>query len=751
MHSSFLHPEPVGHTDANFHIIHQEIRDYCLFVQETFSLGKVALWNNKLDEAIHAFSDIFCTIESSILSTCLLLRSYAYQRQMKYDYALEDAQKAIKYQPLDPDGYLVAGNLLLLQNDLTGALDIYSDGIHNTLDGNDGYEKLVKMRIQVSREVERRNAALMRMLPHEIMYRTLVKLSFPDLVRFASTCKYWRKTLFRWPGMWRELSLDSQMTSFAMRTLVMRAPAQYVRSVILDIEDRHLLDEICALIVQRKWNKIEYMDVSGCSRSYKLLLDLNADTLRSLRLCDSQRCDKMMSYCLNTCKKLIRFASVYTHPAETVDYLYLQPHSVQENGRLPLLQLIVASWINDMSLTRLIQQCPELTYFALYYIHPYMVPLKQVLQLMQSYCPRLQRLRIEKKGSNQHPQLEEMEPETELESEPQPHPLSGPTAKLLDEADDLTHVDGCPTSLTNATSGATTRSYSKRGLIELTVKDLDAFEEDVLEEILIMCQKNSATLEALFIGSNVPNMLYFRLTLSSVQFPRLKKLVLYANLAPQVLNDLINACPGLEELYLPQWTLTDNEIIGLNELKHLTKLGCPMDRVTHTGLHQLLAPQQDRTLHHLDVTLNTLPNLTDPSSFALTLDELLDKVLAAPTLHTVKITAKYWESLKDKKPSINENSSLKHLELVTDGPEETINKGWLLGLARLKCLEHLTVQVPSPDAWNENDMVDFVLSAPNHITVTRIAKNYSTLRCSLSEGSPRVWIVRNDGSNASQY
>ena len=213
--------------------------------------GKLALVERRYADAITCFDDALGNIQTHLLSIVSLYRAVALELSGHYQPAYNDACSAIRYNNC-ADGYLCAGKLLLLQDNLREAALNYHQGVTRVPRSDPGHAALVAMQQKVAAEIDRRNTWK---LPYDVVSHIISLLPLKDRVNFAATSKFWRNYLFKSAAMWHTLDLNPELSSFSMSQLMAAATRQHVRKLKLYSK------EALNLVAKYGWENIESLGI----------------------------------------------------------------------------------------------------------------------------------------------------------------------------------------------------------------------------------------------------------------------------------------------------------------------------------------------------------------------------------------------------------------------------------------------------------------------------------------------------------
>lgn len=226
---------PLADADAYAHVLDRSFIQELDQLKQLFTHGTEAVKAQDLEVAASTFDRLQHCIQHGVLSTCLAMRSYTYQKRGVNNVALKLSQALTLRNVRDPDGYLLAANQLLLQDNRSGAMRMLTTGIKRVPPDHPRHQSLVQLGQQLQQEIEQRNQTLLWLLPAEILDGILIHLYLEDLVILASTCKSWYKTVYEWPGTWRCFTVSHKDTAYksSFRKLLAKAPKQHIRHLTL--------------------------------------------------------------------------------------------------------------------------------------------------------------------------------------------------------------------------------------------------------------------------------------------------------------------------------------------------------------------------------------------------------------------------------------------------------------------------------------------------------------------------------------
>ena len=251
---------PLADSNANRHVLDRRFTQELEQLQRLFTHGTEAVKAQDLDVATATFDRLYHCIQRGVLSTCLAMRSYTYQKQGINKAALKSSRALTQRSVHDPDGYLLAANQLLLQDDRSGAMRMLTTGIERVARDHPRHQSLVRLGQQLQQEIEQRNQTLLWLLPAEILDDILIHLYLEDLVTVASTCKPWYKTIYEWPGTWHSFTLSHKDTAYnsSFRKLLAKAPKQHIRHLtlyhdVMEIQTMRMYETIAGY----GWNNLQ--------------------------------------------------------------------------------------------------------------------------------------------------------------------------------------------------------------------------------------------------------------------------------------------------------------------------------------------------------------------------------------------------------------------------------------------------------------------------------------------------------------
>ncbi|KAI9497030.1 hypothetical protein BDB00DRAFT_785130 [Zychaea mexicana] len=349
--------------------------------------GKLAITEQRYTDAISCFDDAIGKIRSNLLSTVSLYRATAFELAGHYQLAYNDACCAIKHAHTLADGYLCAGKLLLLQDNLREAALNYQKGVYAVPRSDPGHAALVNMAQTVAAEIDRRNAWK---LPYDVVSHIISMLPLGDRVRFSATSKFWRNYLFKSAAMWHTLDIVPELSTFSMNQLMAAASRQHVRKLKLYSK------EALNLVAKNRWENIESLvldinDWIGSEALVRHVFQMNHCSLRKLALHKSPLLgsNSFLADVLAACPGITHLA-LDTHPSDN-----LGPPSLNSQLLSPLPNMsfsITHLYITDarvaVYLPTLLQRCPQLRHLALAK-HNSLRNDGTILKTIHQWCPRL--------------------------------------------------------------------------------------------------------------------------------------------------------------------------------------------------------------------------------------------------------------------------------------------------------------------------------------------------------------------------
>ncbi|KAI7856081.1 hypothetical protein BDC45DRAFT_504257 [Circinella umbellata] len=355
-------------------------------LNDLLDTGKLALTEHRYADAITCFDDALSNIQTHLLSTVSLYRATALELSGHYQPAYNDACSAIRYTNC-ADGYLCAGKLLLLQDNLREAALNYHQGVTHVPRSDPGHSALMNMQQQVAAEIDKRNAWK---LPYDVVSHIIFLLPLKDRVNFAATCKFWRNYLFKSAAMWHTLDVNPGLSSFSMSQLMAAASGQHVRKLKLYSK------EALNLVAKYGWENIESLvldigDWLGSDALVRQVFQMNHYSLRKLALHKSPllASHSFLATVLAVCPGITHLA-LDTHPSDNLGPPSINAHSL---ASLPdTLFNITHLYITDPRvvgyLPTLLQRCPELRHLALAK-HNSLRNDGIILRTIHQWCPHL--------------------------------------------------------------------------------------------------------------------------------------------------------------------------------------------------------------------------------------------------------------------------------------------------------------------------------------------------------------------------
>ncbi|KAI9274506.1 hypothetical protein BDA99DRAFT_497720 [Phascolomyces articulosus] len=358
------------------------------FLSNLLDTGKLALYENRYQDAIACFDDALGNIKSHLLSTISLYRAAAFELAGHYQLAYNDACSAIQYaNHASAEGYLCAGKLLLLQDNLREAALNYHRGVTHVPRSNPSHSALVNMQQTVAAEIDRRNTWK---LPYDVVSHIISLLSLKDRVHFAATSKFWRNYIFKSAAMWHTLDISPKLSTYSTNQLMMAATKQHVRKLKLYSK------EALNLVAKYGWENIESLvldigDWLGSDALVRHVFQLNHRSLRKLALHKSPLLGShsFLADALTACPGITHLA-LDTHPSDN-----LGPPTINSQSLAPLPDILFAIthlYITDARvvgyLPTLLQRCPKLRHLALAK-HNLLRNDSMILRTIHQYCPHI--------------------------------------------------------------------------------------------------------------------------------------------------------------------------------------------------------------------------------------------------------------------------------------------------------------------------------------------------------------------------
>ncbi|KAI8143977.1 hypothetical protein BJV82DRAFT_578565 [Fennellomyces sp. T-0311] len=356
-------------------------------LRDILDTGKMALAEQRYSDAIGYFDEAIGDIRGNLLSTVSLYRACAFELAGHYQMAYNDACSAIKCASASADGYLQAGKLLLLQDNLREAALIYGKGVSAVPRSDPGHSALQSMARTVAAEIDRGNAWR---LPYDVISTIIALLPLKDRVQFAATSKYWRNYLYKCPAMWHTLDILPELSTYSMNQLMSSAARQHVRKLKLYSK------EALSLVARYGWDNIESLvldigDWLGSDALVRQVFQMNHRNLRKLALHKSPLLgsNSFLADVLAACPRITHLA-LDTHPSDN-----LVPPSIHSQSLSPLpdtLFAITHLYITDARvagyLPLLLQRCPELRHLALAK-HNSLRNDGSILRTIHKWCPHI--------------------------------------------------------------------------------------------------------------------------------------------------------------------------------------------------------------------------------------------------------------------------------------------------------------------------------------------------------------------------
>ncbi|KAG0369614.1 hypothetical protein BC939DRAFT_457362 [Gamsiella multidivaricata] len=185
--------------------------------------------NDLVQLARQAFSQKDFTAALQYLSRALTIaptdinlldsRAATFEKLGRLDNALTDAKAMIRNHTQSPKGYLRAGKILRMQQNIRSSAKIYISGAERSTKGTKEYETLARIASEMSAkldEIAKKEALVldpMERLPFELVMIVFDSLSFIERVRCLTISKKWMRYLSSVRHFWYSLDLAKRVPS----------------------------------------------------------------------------------------------------------------------------------------------------------------------------------------------------------------------------------------------------------------------------------------------------------------------------------------------------------------------------------------------------------------------------------------------------------------------------------------------------------------------------------------------------------
>ncbi|KXT13134.1 hypothetical protein AC579_5638 [Pseudocercospora musae] len=151
-------------------------------------------------------------------------RASTHEKLLNFQFALQDAKKAIQTGGEDPTGYLRAGRVLVKMQKPKVALEIYAHGLKKVRHVGQGYEQLKKMHDELQGQLAPRNSVdPLTVLPRELATAVLEYLNFRQRIAMCRVSKGWLRFIRSEPILWQHLDFSKARA---------RVPARFISTAI---------------------------------------------------------------------------------------------------------------------------------------------------------------------------------------------------------------------------------------------------------------------------------------------------------------------------------------------------------------------------------------------------------------------------------------------------------------------------------------------------------------------------------------
>ncbi|KAI8146901.1 hypothetical protein BJV82DRAFT_596922 [Fennellomyces sp. T-0311] len=536
----------------------------------------------------------------------LTVRSEAFRKQGKLCNAIDDTSEMIRIKPKSVQGYLLAGDLYVMQGRQLAAVRVLDDGLAAVPSSS---HHLLRERRELARQSLEIKKDFITMIPCEIVTKIFIFLSYThDDALFRSTLisKQWRTTLLSMPDLWTDASnSDSPNATFRLLPSI----SKYIKTFDIGSYTKEFSDKLIELTTASMFPSlraliIEYDRDNNKNTCYRTLVTLLGKQLEDLTL-DGQKADPsqapvlmdlILSHCVNL-KRLVLLA-----PGAHAVY---DPSKSSHPNPLQLEMLFLQAENENAVLEKLLPQCPRLRVLNMMPDRP------KLIQILNQHCAYLQELNLND-GRNsfatafpalnkyeygeQPVGLKRLVYHTENESCPDLHDLVPLLAKSKDTLEHLVLLlasnDDKSMEQTHWDSLAT-GSYAKLKFADITWRDE---KEGRIGVGVSRMLRGSSSLESVRIGVDhnvrVPDDFFISLTASS-QLSSLTAYLLTESLGGliQLFNHHLNIPSTLESIILFQCpAMTDDSLYALACLPALAKLTIigPLPLVSHQGVVRFL-------------------------------------------------------------------------------------------------------------------------------------------------------------------
>ncbi|CDH54402.1 predicted protein [Lichtheimia corymbifera JMRC:FSU:9682] len=650
---------PLADADAYAHVLDRSFIQELDQLKQLFTHGTEAVKAQDLEVAASTFDRLQHCIQHGVLSTCLAMRSYTYQKRGVNNVALKLSQALTLRNVRDPDGYLLAANQLLLQDNRSGAMRMLTTGIKRVPSDHPRHQSLVRLGQQLQQEIEQRNQTLLWLLPAEILDGILIHLFLEDLVILASTCKSWYKTVYEWPGTWRCFTVSHKDTAYksSFRKLLAKAPKQHIRHLTLYqdmMETPTML--MYETIAGYRWNNIQSLSMSllldeeDMSAPLRIITNTK-NTLQKLQLRNDM--GKVLSHALKSCPNL-RSLTLEDQIRYTEEELNTPP-LVLPPGPFPLKDLRINCVYTTLNLLDLIRKSPHLESFHLTYDDETLEHFfDDLFRLIYYELPALRKLHVAHGSCKVFSSYLPSSDDDDYETSPHHH----------------RHLNN-----------------QQPGLYDLvmTGNHLHAGSE----KIDLLIRKSKTTLVNLDLDRHGYVTDIYN-TIASTGMTALRKLgcgpAIDGTADYALLSSVIKACPMLQDVYLPPLSVSDDVLATLGQLQHLEKLALSMEgnQLTPRGMKRFM--KSTPSLQYLEVSLSKVDTVK--------MRGLVQYVLACPSMRTLDITYDGWhEKNADMTPLSEEMQRSGLRKVIFSGRHQSLPM-LMPWVTHLKELREIVIEEP---------------------------------------------------------
>ncbi|KAI9498196.1 hypothetical protein BDB00DRAFT_801555 [Zychaea mexicana] len=524
-------------------------------LQKLFKNGVTELTMLRGDEAVNSFNSAIQEIRTNFLATIFLHRAAAHETQGKLELALQDSLGAIKHAPQSSDGYIYAFNLHLRLKHLREALLVVERGLVRVAISDPRYAAFAYLKSAVLAEIDHHNTLS---LPYDVVSDIMQRLSFPDRVRLASTCKYWKRMLYDSPPvMWRDLDIRSPMSPVQFRSILSHVKSQYVR--VIKVNTVRILKEVAKM----KWHHIECLDTESIffdsDSPLTKVIWRNRDSLKELSITSISSPPDLTAKFINGVTRVCpHITSLTLHSKLYEEQRILMPPP--SNSRTTAMTLTHLSLNELRSLSAVLPHCPNLQYLELFEQGLLMAHPPMVFFLIDRWCPKLIGLRYS----------------------PYSTMVFGASFPDTDLSDTAMHKYISEEPAAATTSGLRELTYLPRELVDTGISDT--------------IKRNQSTLQSLRLNTTVITSQKYELLaalseISSTRHQALREIEFAGkrtahfarsrnNFPSADLYDIIKTCISLESVRLRDIVIDSDDLFyalsALPRLRRLYLIRCPM-------------------------------------------------------------------------------------------------------------------------------------------------------------------------------